>query len=415
MDAFDNIFDTFSSVSKEEWKNKVIADLKGKAFEELLWRDEDGIDHQPYYNLEDMDFQLDVVQKKEAWKVAQSYELNDWGLTELKKELELAFDNGLELAIVRAENLKEEEAKEFSQFDQLFWHTTSGLSISNLLQDPIAAKIQGATVDIDPKILLTNIGEGKILVDGKIYAQKGASASQEIAYLLWHITEYFDLLTEAGMSPKEIADRLIIKCSIGSSYFSQLSKIRALRSNVRSLFAHYDLEQEPLIWAESNAYYLDSESFNSNLIRMSCQAMSAILGNSDWVSLSMQAAGKEQKNFAARMCRNIQLILKHESHLDEVDDLVRGAYYIENLSKELKEKSWDHFLQLEKKGSLLGQLRGADFWKEIESLKKAREEAYQNGDKVMVGVNKYPFEEKLKGGRLKEIQSSLSDIINKEA
>ena len=185
--------------------------------------------------------------------------------------------------------------------------------------------------------------------------------------------------------------------------------------NLKCLFAHYELDQEPLIWAESNAYYLDSESFNNNLIRLSSQAMSAVLGNSDWVSLSLQAAGKNQKQFAARMSRNIQLILKHESHLDKVDDLVRGAYYIESLSSQFMESSWEHFLAMEKKGSLLQELAKTDFWKEIEEAKNSRLEAYQSGKKIMVGVNKYPFVDDLKGGRLKEVHDSLSDHIKKEA
>ncbi len=409
MDPFDQIFEDFGGVSKEEWKEKVIADLKGKAFEELLFTDEDGIEHQPYYNSSDLSKSILPITNSDSWKIMHIYDADNWEMKALVEELKYAFDNGLQQAIVKLDHLSKDWIAAVEGLDVHFY-CEGGEEHESSICDPIGLALRKGN-----KIEFNANRKGRFLIDASIYAERGATATQEIAHTLYHLTEYLDLLTEAGVDPKEAIERSWIKITVGNSYFTQIAKIRALRLNIKKLYAHYGVDHEPLIWADSNSYYLDAESFNNNLIRLSCQAMSAVLGNCNLLSLSMQAAESNKKRFAARMCRNVQLILKHESKMDEVDDLVRGSYYIENLTKELTHLSWEKYTQLESKGSLTKLLNDSSFWTEIDTAAKKRLEQYKKGEKVMIGVNSYQHQDGGSAERLRTINESLSDQLKEEA
>lgn len=415
MNSFDQLFDDFGTSTKEEWKEKVVKDLKGKDFSELIWEDEDGFAHNPYYDQSDLPPSLPSITKKtKAWNILQSYQLKDWEITELRAELEYAFKNGLNRAVINLTSSDDLTALKDLEGVSFFMEDGKSLdSIKNVIIDPIGSSLKKEDAMVSPTSLVSHLEEGSnyLLVDGLHYVDQGATALQEIAYILWHLTDFFDLLTEAGWSADRIAKRVIIRTSIGSSYFTQIAKFRALRWNVKRLFVHYEINEDPLIWAESNPLFLDTQSFNNNLIRLSCQAMSAVLGSSDWVSLSAQAAERNKLTFANRMSRNIQLLLKHESHLDEVEDLVKGAYYIEDLSLKLYEASWDRFAGLEKQGSLVDNSTREDFMNEIKASASERIEEYKEGNKIMVGVNKYPFEDEAEGERIVESSNTIAQKI----
>lgn len=421
MDSFEQLFGAFQPSDKATWKEKVIADLKGKAYEELIWKDEDGILHQPYYDRSDLkDHFPQIYSQDRAWKIVQTYYLTYWKLEELKSELKRAFANGLQKAIVISDEFQMEVAEGLNGLDNVFYFAKSSslekehFAFKGRVLDPIGAYVNQKEYSKDHLTANFHLLQEKdsfLLVDGLIYAERGGSAVQEVAYTLWHLVDYFDQLTEAGIHAQEIADRIIVRTSIGPSYFSQLSKFRALRLNIERIFDHYNVSSKPKIWADSNPFYLDDQNYNNNLIRLSCQAMSAVLGNCDWISLTTEGAEIVKKEFASRMNRNIQLLLKHESHLDEVDDLVRGAYYIESLTNELSEKSWNTFLSLESKGTLLANAKAASFWADFDSKRAEEFGNYKKGIKSFIGVNKYTIE-----GRMgsEETMNSVEDSLSKE-
>ena len=50
----EKLFDVFPPITDKEWKDKIIADLKGANFDKtLVWKTDEGIDVQPYYRSTD--------------------------------------------------------------------------------------------------------------------------------------------------------------------------------------------------------------------------------------------------------------------------------------------------------------------------------------------------------------------------
>ncbi|MEX2379233.1 MAG: hypothetical protein WD530_00700, partial [Vicingaceae bacterium] len=105
MTQFRDLFSDFEALSDEAWRAKVIKDLKGKDFEEtLVWKDEMGIRHQPYYRQSDLENNamvdaIQAAQKNNAtWAVFQSF---DGAAADLKTIVENALANGVDEVQIR--------------------------------------------------------------------------------------------------------------------------------------------------------------------------------------------------------------------------------------------------------------------------------------------------------------------------
>lgn len=414
MESFDSLFETFQPTSKADWEAKVKADLKLEDVDSLNWIDEDGIVHQAYYHSAEVsaDASKNQLQKEQAfWGILQTYQATDWEPSALKVHLDMAFNNGLEYAILISEDFSKAHWSILDQSKKkngkLKYYVKRGFSHAaisekqGMLVDPIANMIRDGKVIQDQiedlntyfvKQINSFNMQRFLLVEGSIYGKMGASAVQEIAYCLRHATEYFDLLTDAGQRADAIARSLTLNISIGAAYFLQIAKFRALRVNLNRIQDYYQTKEKIRIWAESNPYYLDHEDFNNNLIRLSAQAMSASLGLCDRISLSNVGVQKDRQLFADRMLRNIQLMLKDESRFAKVEDLLKGAYYIEDLTNKLADESWELFKKLEKNGRLTAEIESKGFLSELTQKDEKRLSAYQKGERTMVAVNKYQAE-----------------------
>jgi len=434
LEPFDHLFETFQPTSLADWQAKVKSDLKLEDIESLNWRDEDGLVHQAYYHAAQAgtEGQAPLHKEKAYWSILQTYRTEDWSPEELKAHLDLAFANGLECAVLISEEYSEAHWSLLDQSrkknGQLKYQVKNGLSNAaitkkqGMLVDPIARMIMEKAVDHDQieklnQYFIKQINSFNmqrfLLVEGSIYGKMGASPVQELAYCLRHTTEYMDLLTEAGHRADAIFRSLTVNIGIGSAYFQQIAKFRALRIVLDRLQDHYQCKEKIRIWAESNPYYLDHENFNNNLIRLSAQAMSGVLGMVDRISLSNAGAKKSRKLFADRMLRNIQLMLKDESRFAKVEDLLSGAYYIEELSRNMVEESWALFMEMEQRGSLIQEIENGELFADINRMDEDRIREFQKGARVMVGVNKYRHDEAGKGETPDQSSHSISrKLIN---
>jgi len=94
-----------------------------------------------------------------------------------------------------------------------------------------------------------------------------------------------------------------------------------------------------------------------NLLRTQTEAMSAILGGTDSLTVEpYDIVFRNPDEFSERIARNQQLILKEEAYFDKVADPGAGSYYIENLTNQIAENSWKLFLEIEDKGGFLSCL-----------------------------------------------------------
>ena len=86
--------------------------------------------------------------------------------------------------------------------------------------------------------------------------------------------------------------------------------------------------------------------------------MSAVLGGTDSLTvLPFDLIYEQPSEFAERIARNQQSLLKYEAHFDKIADPAAGSYYIESLTASIAEQAWKLFLEIQDKGGFLAAFR----------------------------------------------------------
>ena len=245
-----------------------------------------------------------------------------------------------------------------------------------------------------------------LTVNSHPYHQAGANATQELAFTLAAFVTYLDRLTGEGMTAEEIFDCTEVSMSVGTSYFVEMAKLRAFRYLWQRIRAGYGLpESAPVFLHAQTSFFYDATSEPyTNLLRATTEAMAAVMGGCDaltvhpfdavLVSAGQPPVGPQSvDDFSPRIARNVSSILKEEAYLDKVADPAAGSYYLEHLTHQLADRAWTLFLEVEALGGLMPAFEGGFVQAQIEQAYRHKVDGLQNGQRIMVGVNKYRSED----------------------
>lgn len=425
MNEKKSLFSDFELISDEKWRDQVISDLKGKDFEStLVWEDENGIKHQPYYRASDLNANplfadIQKSQKKTAvWQLLQTFTINE---KKVKKKVDNALQFGVDQVILEGVDNLEDVLSIFGKKYKGKISVKAKLNFlpnENLLKqfylDPLGESLRSGENFKEQEDRLSRLFQKRLnqletdrflLIDSSIYKESGATIVQEMAMALQHATEYFDCLTDAGYTAEAVARSMAFKLAYGTSFFSEIAKGRAMRYLIQKLFKSYGVEEEAYTWGEGSSYYLADQDSYTNLLRATTMTMAAVLGNSDQVSTpSFDELAETQSTLGIRMAKNIQLILKEEAYFAQVRDMSAGSYYLESLTVKLAKEAWELFLSLEDKGGLVKMFQEGSLQEIISESHQNRVKAYDQG-KTFLGVNQNlnPNSDVLK---LKEMQAT---------
>jgi methylmalonyl-CoA mutase len=92
---------------------------------------------------------------------------------------------------------------------------------------------------------------------------------------------------------------------------------------------------------------------------------------------------------SARIARNTQLILQHESRVTDVVDPLGGSYYIEALTADLVSRARALMDDVEAQGGMTKAVQSGSPKAEIEKAAALRQARVDRGEDVIVGVNRY--------------------------
>ncbi|MCK5907051.1 MAG: hypothetical protein KAG37_05635, partial [Flavobacteriales bacterium] len=130
---------------------------------------------------------------------------------------------------------------------------------------------------------------------------------------------------------------------------------------------------------------------NTNMLRATTEAMSAILGNVDGVEIdAYDNEFNNSSDFSSRIAGNIATILKEESYFGKVSNPVDGSYYIEEVSSKIAEKALELFKIIEKSGGYYRSFESERIQKQIAEIRFEKIKLLSQRRLAMVGVNKYP-------------------------
>lgn len=402
-----HLFNEFEPVSSKQWKQQIQFELKGADYNEtLVWESPEGIKVKPFYHIDEHEIKR-LTPLSNGFKIVQNIFVHD-----VKKSNERALDS-----LKRgAESIRFTLESEAILLDELMMNLPKEnvTYYFNLLflSAEFVKKVGAFSSQNDYKIVVLQDAVGQLAKDGNwftslekdfselnlisglnipflscktdLYQNAGANIVQQLAYSLAHVNEYFNRI-------ENISSPITFEVSVGTNYFFEIAKLRALRLLFNSLAKEYNHTFDCHIVVTPTKRNKTLYDYNVNMLRTTTECMSAILGGADGVSnLAYDAIYHKDNEFGDRISRNQLLVLKHESYFNEVNNPSDGAYYIESLTEQLAEKALTLFKDIEANGGFITQLMEGTIQRKINESAQKEQELFDSGKEVLLGTNKYP-------------------------
>lgn len=409
MNTNNTLFSEFDAVSSKQWKQQIQYELKGADYNEtLVWESPEGIKVKPFYHSDENIKEMNVACKASEFSILQNIFVHD-----IQKSNARALDTinrGAESIRFTIENetiAVEELMQNLPLKNIIYYFHLPFLSIDCatkisefaakhhaklILQiDPISQLVKDGNwfenleKDIEKLDLIAKASSINFLsINTGIYQNAGANMVQQLAYTLAHVNEYFNRIPA-------IKHPITIEVSVGTNYFFEIAKLRALRLLFNTLAKEYNYTFDCNIVVTPTKRNKTLYDYNVNMLRTTTECMSAILGGANAIAnLPYDALYHKDNEFGDRIARNQLLVLKHESHFDKVNNPADGAYYIESLTEQLAEKALLLFKEIEEKGGFITQLIDGNIQRKISESATREQELFDSGKEVLLGTNKYP-------------------------
>ncbi|MCF6242654.1 MAG: methylmalonyl-CoA mutase subunit beta, partial [Bacteroidales bacterium] len=406
------LFSEFPPVSTQTWEEKIKADLKGADYDKkLIWKTIEGFNVRPYYRSEDLSGLKNLLQtlpgnlpfvrgnkKDNNWLIRQDVFVEN-EIQANTKALEAIKRGAESIAFIIPENSTTDLSSLLTDFpyDKVELNFAKSRNTKKLLQEFIdycienkidTKKIKGS-FDFDPLGYTTLTGQcydaeicsgmniSKALfakakeilpnmhfvsINGKYFNNAGASIMQEMAFTLSIAVNYLDFAQEQGIDVQDLSPHLRFNLGVGSNYFMEIAKLRAIRylwaKIIQSFLPENPDKAKIFIHSETSLWNKTLYDPYVNMLRTTTEAMSAVLGSTDSLRvLPFNAIYENNDEFGERIARNQQIILKEESYFNKVADPAAGSYYVENLTNSLIEQAWKLFLEIDEQGGYLEALK----------------------------------------------------------
>ncbi|MEO8517272.1 MAG: methylmalonyl-CoA mutase subunit beta [Flavobacterium sp.] len=404
-----NLFTDFDPVSSKQWKQQIQFELKGADYNEtLVWETPEGIKVKPFYHKDEAVKPFEIGTEVSHFKIVQNIFVFD-----VEKSIRKANDSiarGAESIRFTIENEEIDITKLLSEIDfntiPVYLNlkflsadfikkiNTIALSKKTLIYcliDPIhQLATDGNWFDTKDNFEILNALSTEVKnvsfinVNATLYQNAGANIVQQLAYTLAHTNEYFNRI-------ENIQQPITIEIAVGTNYFFEIAKLRALRLLFHTLAKEYNHDFDCHIIASPTKRNKTLYDYNVNMLRTTTECMSAILGGANAIAnLAYDALYHKDNEFGDRISRNQLLVLKKESYFDIVNNPADGTYYIESLTSQLAEKALLLFKEIEANGGLVKQLKEGVIQKKIQESASKEQELFDSGKEILLGTNKYP-------------------------
>ncbi len=233
-----------------------------------------------------------------------------------------------------------------------------------------------------------------ISISGYHMQEAGATLDIELAYTLADGLEYVRAGLDAGLDIDDFAPRLSFFWCVGMNFFMEVAKLRAARLLWARLMRRFDPADDRSLrlrtHCQTSGWSLTAQDPYNNIMRTCVEAMAATQGHTQ--SLHTNAFDEAlalPTDFSARIARNTQLFLQHESGVTRTVDPWGGSHYVERLTKLLADKAWAHICEVEELGGMAAAIASGLPKLRIEEAAARTQARIDSGRQTVVGVNRY--------------------------
>lgn len=404
------LFNDFEPVTSKQWKNLIQYDLKGADYNEtLLWETAEGFKVRPFYHTDENFNFLNAQTKSTEFKIAQDIFVHDIQKSIYKannsiqrgaQSLKFIIPNETVDVIALLNAIENQNITVYIALDFLSEEYITKLDldlekstlnvyilldvINHLASEGVwyanKEKDLATTAKLAQELKNCNL----ISVNASLYQNAGANITQQLAFTLAHINEYFNTI-------ENYSKTVVVQVAVGTNYFFEIAKLRTLRIIFDSLNQVYNTQAKLHILAFPSKRNKTLYDYNTNMLRTTTECMSAIIGGADAImNLPYDAIFHKNNEFGDRISRNQLLILKNESYLDKVNNPADGTYYIEYLTDNLATNALELFKKIESHNGLVAGLENGAIQKLINEAAIKEQELFETGKEVLLGTNKYP-------------------------
>ncbi len=228
--------------------------------------------------------------------------------------------------------------------------------------------------------------ERTICVDIALHQNAGASIVQQLAIAL---AKAKDLVEVAG---PEILKDLIFRVAVGSNYFFEIAKIRALKLLFNQLSREFGFDLFPYIFAEDSLRNKSKFDPENNLIRSTLEVAGAMIAGADAVYCNDYLL-ENRTSLSQEISFKQQIVLAYESIINVFEDAAGGSYLVDDLTRQFAEQAWQLFTTWEENGGYSVLLKEGSIQKEIFNQAVAEQQWVAAGNIKLIGVNMYPQRE----------------------
>ncbi|MFN3195175.1 MAG: methylmalonyl-CoA mutase [Chlorobiota bacterium] len=237
-----------------------------------------------------------------------------------------------------------------------------------------------------------------ISVSGYHMQEAGATADIELAYTLADGLEYVRAGINAGLDIDKFAPRISFFWAIGMNFFMEVAKMRAGRLIWAQLMKQFSPKNPKSMslrtHSQTSGWSLTEQDPFNNIARTTIEAMAAALGHTQSLHTnSFDEAIALPTDYSARIARNTQLILQHETGITDYIDPFGGSYYVEKLTKELYDKAWELIEEVENHGGMAKAIESGMPKLKIEEAAAKRQARIDSGEEIIIGINKNKVED----------------------
>jgi methylmalonyl-CoA mutase len=236
-----------------------------------------------------------------------------------------------------------------------------------------------------------------ISISGYHMHEAGATAAQELAYTLCDGLEYIRAGLKAGIKIDDFAPRLSFFWAIGMEHHTEIAKLRAGRMLWAKMVKDFN-PKNPKSMAlrthcQTSGWSLTEQEPYNNVARTCVEAMSAVIGGTQSLHTNaLDEAIALPTDFSARIARNTQLYIQHETGIGAYVDPYGGSERIELKTDELMQEAWALIQEIEELGGMAKAIETGIPKLRIEEAAAIKQARIDSGKEIIVGVNRFQSE-----------------------
>jgi methylmalonyl-CoA mutase N-terminal domain/subunit len=254
-----------------------------------------------------------------------------------------------------------------------------------------------------------------ISISGYHIREAGATAVQEVAFTLADAIAYVESAIKAGLDPNVFGARLSFFFASHNNFLEEVSKFRAARRLWAKIMRdRFKVSNENAMrlrfHTQTAGSTLTAQQPLNNIIRVTIQALAAVLGGTQSLHTNSydEALGLPTKE-SAMIALRTQQIIAYESGVADTIDPLAGSFAIENMTNEIEKRAMKYIEKIDSLGGMVKAIESGYVQKEIHESAYKQQLAIENGEEIIVGVNKFKIDEDIEHKDILKVNPELEE------